>query len=374
MSAERHYFPGNNTPLGFFSYYKHILGQREANKIICMKGGPGTGKSTFMKRIGEAFADLDEDIDYLHCSADENSLDGVVLRKRRIAVIDGTSPHTTDPVTPGAVDKIINLGEFWNEDGILLNKEEIIELNEECSRWYRIAYNYLSAAKSVFRSLEEVYNRAVSHSEVYRVVADIVGREYQGREICLAPGREKRFFAGAITASGTVNYLPSLLTDMERIYLINVPVGYANSGFMSVLREGAIYRGLDIESFYCPMCPDEKIDHLVIPQLKTAFVTVNEYHDIEPWEILDEESREQEIILLDVSDYMNSLILAQSAEFVASLLEEFDILLDKAAAALEKAKDAHMQVESLYVPNMNFTEINQLLQRTIEDLMRQDAR
>lgn len=374
MSAERHYFPGNNTPLGFFSYYKHILGQREANKIICMKGGPGTGKSTFMKRIGEAFAELDEDIDYLHCSADENSLDGVVLRKRRIAVIDGTSPHTTDPVTPGAVDKIINLGEFWNEDGILLNKEEIIDLNEECSRWYRIAYNYLSAAKSVFRSLEEVYNRAVGYSEIYRVVADIVGREYQGHEICLVPGRERRFFAGAITASGTVNYLPSLLTDMERIYLINVPVGYANSGFMSVLREGAIYRGMDIESFYCPMCPDEKIDHLVIPQLKTAFITVNEYHDIEPWEILDEENREQEIILLDVSDYMNSLIIAQSAEFVASLLEEFDILLDKAAAALEKAKNAHMQVESLYVPNMNFTEINQLMERTIEELMQPDSR
>ena len=374
MSAERHYFPGNNTPLGFFSYYKHILGQREANKIICMKGGPGTGKSTFMKRIGEAFAKLDEDIDYLHCSADENSLDGVVLRKRRIAVIDGTSPHTTDPVTPGAVDKIINLGEFWNEDGILLNKEEIIDLNEECSRWYRIAYNYLSAAKSVFRSLEEVYNRAVGHSEIYRVVADIVGREYQEHEICLTPGRERRFFASAITASGTVNYLQSLLTDMERIYLINVPVGYANSGFMSVLREGAIYRGLDIESFYCPMCPDEKIDHLVIPQLKMAFVTVNEYHDIEPWEILDEENREQEIILLDVSDYMNSLVIAQSTEFVASLLEEFDILLDKAAAALEKAKNAHMQVESMYVPNMNFTEINQLLERTIDELMQKDAR
>ena len=65
----------------------------------------------------------------------------------------------------------------------MLNKEEIIDLNEECSRWYRIAYNYLSAAKSVFRSLEEVYNRAVGHSEIYRVVADIVGREYQGHEI-----------------------------------------------------------------------------------------------------------------------------------------------------------------------------------------------
>ena len=116
MSAERHYFPGNNTPLGFFSYYRYILGQREAHKIICIKGGPGSGKSTFMKKTAKAFADLGEDIDYLHCSADEDSLDGVVLRNRKVALIDGTSPHITDPVTPGAVDKIVNLGEFWNED------------------------------------------------------------------------------------------------------------------------------------------------------------------------------------------------------------------------------------------------------------------
>ena len=370
MSLERHYFPGNNTPLGFFSYYKHILGQREANKIICMKGGPGTGKSTFMKRIGEHFAKLDENIDYLHCSADENSLDGVVLKDRKIAVIDGTSPHMTDPITPGAVDKIINLGEFWNEEGLQLNKEEIIDLNEACSRWYRIAYNYLNAAKSVFRSMEEVYNRAISYSEIYRVVADIVGREYREHEICLTPGREKRFFASAITAGGTVHYLPSLLGEMERIYLVDVPVGYANSGFMSVLREGAIYRGLDVETFYCPLCPDEKIDHLLIPAIKTAFLTVNAYHDLEPWEIIEDDGKDREIILLDVSDYMNSLIMAQNDDFLLSLAEEFDILLDKTVQCLEKAKHAHMQVEALYVPNMNFTEINQVLEATISELER----
>ena len=130
MSIERHYFPGNNTPEGFFSYYKYILGQREANKIICIKGGPGTGKSTFLNKIANHFAKKEEAIDYLHCSADENSLDGIILKNRKIAIIDGTSPHTIDPITPGAVDKIINLGEFWNEDGIAVNKEEIIDLNK----------------------------------------------------------------------------------------------------------------------------------------------------------------------------------------------------------------------------------------------------
>jgi len=37
----------------FFSYYDYILGQEEANRIICIKGGPGVGKSTFMKKIGK---------------------------------------------------------------------------------------------------------------------------------------------------------------------------------------------------------------------------------------------------------------------------------------------------------------------------------
>ena len=52
MAIERHIYPGGNTPKGFFSYYSYILGQREANKIVCIKGGPGVGKSSFIRKIG----------------------------------------------------------------------------------------------------------------------------------------------------------------------------------------------------------------------------------------------------------------------------------------------------------------------------------
>ena len=360
MSVERHYFPGNNTPLGFFSYYKHILGQREANKIVCIKGGPGTGKSTFMNRIAEYFASMDEDIDYLHCSADENSLDGIVLKDRRIAVIDGTSPHITDPVTPGAVDKIVNLGEFWDEDAIAVNKSEIIDLNEETSRWYRIAYNYLSAAKSVYRSLEEIYNDASEDSEIYKVVADIVGSEYGDLDISLKPGKRKKFFASAITGDGVVNYITSLLGDMKRVYMIDSPVGYSNSSFMEIVTEGAIYRGLDVEAYYCPMCPEEKIEHIVIPELKTAFVTMNRYHDIQPWEIPAPDESGQEIILIDMEDYMNILNIGKNSELIQSLNEEYDILLNKSVKHLSLARDTHLMVEKMYIPNMNFTQLSDM--------------
>ena len=360
MSVERHYFPGNNTPLGFFSYYKHILGQREANKIVCIKGGPGTGKSTFMNRIAEYFASMDEDIDYLHCSADENSLDGIVLKDRRIAVIDGTSPHITDPVTPGAVDKIVNLGEFWDEEAIAVNKSEIIDLNEETSRWYRIAYNYLSAAKSVYRSLEEIYNDASEDSEIYKVVADIVGSEYGDLDISLKPGKRKKFFASAITGDGVVNYITSLLGDMKRVYMIDSPLGYSNSSFMEIVTEGAIYRGLDVEVYYCPMCPEEKIEHIVIPELKTAFVTMNRYHDIQPWEIPAPDESGQEIILIDMEDYMNILNIGKNSELIQSLNEEYDILLNKSVKHLSLARDTHLMVEKMYIPNMNFTQLSDM--------------
>lgn len=368
MSVERHYFPGNNTPLGFFSYYKYILGQREANKIVCIKGGPGTGKSTFMKQIAESFALLGEDIDYLHCSAAENSFDGIVLKSRKVALIDGTSPHTTDPVTPGAVDKIINLGDFWNEEGIAINKCEIIDLNEETARWYRIAYNYLNAAKSVYRSLEEVYNEAAEASEIYKVVADIIGREYANRDISLRPGRMKKFFASAITGDGVVNHIVTLLRNMNRVYMISAPVGYSNSSFMEIVAEGALYRGLETECFYCSMCPEEKIEHIIIPELKTAFVTMNHYHDIEPWEISEFNEAEQEIILIDMNDYMETLNIDKNFELIYSLNEEYDILLNKTIKHLALARDTHLMVEGMYIPNMNFTQLANLARELAEEL------
>lgn len=118
----RHMFPGGNTSQGFFSYYDYILSQEEANRIICIKGGPGVGKSTFMKRVGEEMLELGYDIELMHCSSDNNSLDGVVIPSLKVALLDGTAPHVVDPKNPGAVDEIINLGDFWNNEELKKHK------------------------------------------------------------------------------------------------------------------------------------------------------------------------------------------------------------------------------------------------------------
>ena len=158
----RNIFPGGNTPQGFYSYYNDILPQRKAEKIFCIKGGPGTGKSTLMKEVGNHFAEQGEDVDFLWCSSDPDSLDGIVLKKRRIALLDGTAPHVVDPQNPGAVDEILNLGEYWVSDEIRAQRGSVISCNERTSAMFQMVYGYLAAAGKRAEFLAEVLQRMLA--------------------------------------------------------------------------------------------------------------------------------------------------------------------------------------------------------------------
>jgi hypothetical protein len=85
-------FPGGNTAYGFYSFYHHLIPD-DSNKIFMIKGGPGVGKASFMKRIGEELRERGLDVEHHHCSSDPRSLDGVALQKEGIALLDGTAPH-----------------------------------------------------------------------------------------------------------------------------------------------------------------------------------------------------------------------------------------------------------------------------------------
>ncbi|MBO8127474.1 MAG: hypothetical protein H0Z38_09620, partial [Firmicutes bacterium] len=103
-------FPGGNTSKGFYSFYDYII-EEDAEHIYIIKGGPGVGKSTFMRTIAQELLDSGYKVEYHHCSSDTDSLDGVVFPELRVAFIDGTAPHIVDPRNPGGVDEILHLGD-----------------------------------------------------------------------------------------------------------------------------------------------------------------------------------------------------------------------------------------------------------------------
>ena len=369
LALTRHYFPGNNTPLGFFSYYEYILGQREANRIICLKGGPGTGKSTFMKNIGKRLEQEGISVDYLHCSADENSLDGILIPDKNIAIVDGTSPHVIDPKTPGAVDYILNFGDFWNEKQIGVEKERIIEHSEAGSKWFHIGYGYLQAAAAIGSNLSMIQEEGIEIAELYGFASDVIHREFRTCEISMKPGRIKKFFATAITPYGFHNGIKDILNGIRKIYLINVPEGYRNQSFLQMILEGAKYRGMDVWCYYCPMGPEDKIEHIVIPQLSLAFVTTNCWHDVEPWELADTEGEEKEITYLDICDYQSYYFTESNKELLLKLSSHYEDMLHGAVYAFSKAKENHDAVEGFYTGTMDFEAVNQKAVEILNEIL-----
>src|SRR5690625_200492 len=101
--SSRHAFLGGNTPLGFFSYFDHLIRPGDGKRLFVIKGGPGSGKSYFMHRIGERLQAEGLDVEYFHCSSDADSLDAIRIPSLDVAWVDGTAPHVIDPKYPGII-------------------------------------------------------------------------------------------------------------------------------------------------------------------------------------------------------------------------------------------------------------------------------
>ena len=59
----KNYFTCANSSKGFCNFFDSNL--QGLNNLYILKGGPGTGKSTLMKKIGAHFYDLGYDIEFI---------------------------------------------------------------------------------------------------------------------------------------------------------------------------------------------------------------------------------------------------------------------------------------------------------------------
>ena len=184
--AREIYFAAANSGEGFISYYGEIFEKEGIRKRYILQGGPGTGKSSFMRRIAEHAEERGMRTVYYSCSSDPDSLDGVIL-DGRIAVLDGTAPHTVELRYPGARDEIVNLGEFWDGDALSRCYNEIVSLCALKESAYRRAYRFLSAAMEVSCANRERVIPALRMAKM-EAAAERLGRQIpEGEGYSLTP-------------------------------------------------------------------------------------------------------------------------------------------------------------------------------------------
>lgn len=113
MARVTHFFAGANSGDGFQNLFHELTPLEDTYDFMVLKGGPGVGKNTFMREIGRTMEQAGTPVEYLWCSGDPDSLDGVVLPELRCAIADGTSPHGS--VTKGHSPRLVRgAGCVWN--------------------------------------------------------------------------------------------------------------------------------------------------------------------------------------------------------------------------------------------------------------------
>ncbi len=350
------FFAAANSGYGFYSFYNNIFEDSSITERYIIKGGPGTGKSRFMKEIAFAAREVGFSVESYCCSSDPSSLDGVIVdipSRGRICVLDGTAPHICEASLPGARDTILNFCEFWDATPLKAQKEKIRALNREKQNAYLSAGDCLSALLRMKKTSRGLILSSMD-SEKIRAAAK---KFFQG-----ATSDDKYFERMGIASSFGMfgEYtLSTYESAAEDIIALDDTYAPADIFLSSVLSEA---RERKISSYHSRSWLDpERIDAVYLPSLSLSFVSQS---------IL--ENRECEKIRRNV----NMEKYADKAERARRKSEKKDFraaekeLLLRAATYMAKMRECHFSLEEIYVRSMDFSKKEAFCASWIEENIR----
>lgn len=358
MQPARHGYAGGNTCAGFVSYFQEVLPLNQARRLYLLKGGPGVGKSSLMRKLAAALEAREFAIEYLHCSSDPDSLDGILCAGLGVAVLDGTAPHVVDPALPGAVDGIVNLGMYLNEGALETHRPMLRELMREKAACFRRAYRYLEAAAPLYADAADVWAGVTDAGVVERLLTPWLDTLAAHRSPGVL-GKERRLFAEAVTPKGVMSYLHTLA--LPRLWRISGAWGSDAHGLLQRLRDTALRHGLDVESLMDP-CLAGHIRHLIVPALG-LFITTEE--DIRRLPNPAERS-----IDLRVAQPESEHFQQQTMRALAFNHMTYEHLVAQAVDCIAQAGQVHAKIEQCYVAHMDFEGVQAQYDRMWAQLMR----
>lgn len=351
------YFLGANSCEGFFSVFDKCYSADGEWQAFIIKGGPGTGKSSFMKYFAVNATNGGNKVLLCPCSSDPNSLDAVILPEKKIAVMDGTAPHIVEPAFPGACEKLLNFGDFWDDTKFKGNSSQIIETSLRNKALHKSVSRYMKAAGQL---LSDSYKTALACTDRDKAVsfAKRIAQKLIPQRRELQNGTEWVRFIGGITPVGVVSYSNTVLEETENTVIINDEYGSASNIIIEYVREYALKQGYEIITLKNPFLPTLLTDHIIIPELSLGFATENAYTHFKT------ETRR-----IHARRFVSQKKLHLSNERMKFNKKATKQLLLSAAETLANAKSVHDELESYYIGAMDFARLTEFTHRFTNDIL-----
>ncbi len=156
-------FLGAATATGPVDYVENLT--ENVKKRYFIKGRPGTGKSTFMKKIIKEAQSLNFDVEVYHCSFDPKSIDMLIIRDLSVAVFDSTPPHEHFPSLEN--DEIIDFYKLAAKRNVDREyKEELSLVAAEYKEKICLATDCISKCNNLFIENEKKYLNNIDRKNI----------------------------------------------------------------------------------------------------------------------------------------------------------------------------------------------------------------
>lgn len=334
-----HSFCAANSGDGFISFFDTFLDEQN-KKIFYIKGGPGCGKSTLMRSLAEQT----DDAELIHCSGDPDSLDGIIIPKKNIVIIDATPPHSHEPRYPGVGGRLIDLGVIW--DPSRLNKDKIIKLTDQKRLLYQNCYHTLNGAKHIHNGVFEPIKRSIDMQRLKNIGNKLLVQNALWESKDNTPHIQKRFLSG-ITPRGLISYSDTILDLCKNIVVLE-DRWMISDVLLKYINDMLNTRGIDHISAYHPLLGKSTLHNIIIPSASLAILTKD---GIFPFDIGDEHITRrinlQSLISKELIDnHKNKL------RFMKKMIRE---LIQSGVDQLVEIKKIHASIENEYALGADYT-------------------
>lgn len=350
MNNTQYYYASSNSMSGFQNYFDKIYDPEKLLKLYIIKGTPGSGKSTMIKRIAEEFENTEKCIRFL-CSSDPNSLDGLIINDK-IAIVDGTSPHSVEAKFPCAVDKIVDNAKGVDPK-ISHEAKWIKELTNKKKKLFAGVYSYLRSCGVIKSERLNALRSTVDDDKLNSAVDRYFRQSLKKGD---AYGETIRLTEG-ITPLGTVRTRAFESISASVAVMVNSKgcEEILYQAFISKLKE---YRVKTYVS-YDPLIP-YSVNGIYLPD--SSFCAVN-YHE-EDHGFIDYDKYK----VFNFERFTNAKqVSSMRAKLRFSAKCETE-LLNEAIRYLSEAAQVHKELESIYARYMDFSIVDENTYNIINEI------
>lgn len=350
------FFLGANTPGGFYSLFDELHSPEEGWLLYIVKGGPGTGKSSLMKKIAAEADKRGLYTERIYCSSDPQSLDGVILPGLKVSIADGTSPHVLEPEYPGVSEVIVDLGACRDDKKLRENRETILRLTKENKGKHAECARFIAAAAAAAAEVRKLTSPALDREKLDKFIGLLCERELG---VVSARGKIRRRFLSALTPEGVRVFSDTFEGLAQRSLLLRDDYGAAAPEILSRFTQNAVKRGYEV--IVCPsfLSPDVLIDHVIVPELDFGIFTdgpltkafLSGARAVQCTRFMDKEA---------LSFQKNRLSFAKKTGRE---------LIREAVKKQKEAKALHDELEKYYIGAMDFAGVEETAKKLIGEIL-----